>query len=361
MQRGGGGGRDRRGDFFGFNDPFEGFGGFGGFGGGFGGHQSLISSFFGGRDPFDDPFFTRPLGPTMFGPGMFGPSMFGPRPGFFDDRPASGFLDNRPAPPMGNNPRGPVIEEINSDEEGEGPEGEEVKNGGQRRENSRKHGRSDKEPIVEGPDDDEVEVIARRRTLGVLGQNRIGERCPSKTGGYDCWVFDGVERRTRHMQNWNNYHRHPERSQPQTRNFSFQSSTVTYGGPNGAYYTSSTSRRTGNDRVMVEESKEADSTTGKATHRISRGLHDRFKSFIHEPDKHNSYDTCFLMLPGPFTPTRDASGEGNPHRGRGFPAMGMRIPRNGDEDEEFKWEWRWGVRDVEKNIFAGIPMGNPHW
>ncbi|KAK9143390.1 hypothetical protein Syun_012790 [Stephania yunnanensis] len=260
MQRGGGG-RDRRGDFFGFNDPFEGFGGFGGFGGGFRGHQSLISSFFGGRDPFEDPFFTRPLGPTMFGPGMFGPSMFGPRPGFFDDRPASGFLDNGPAPPMGNNPRGPVIEEINSDEEGEGPEGEEVNNGGQRRDNSRKHGRSDKVPIVEGPDDDdEVE-----------------------------------ERRTRHMQNWNNYNRHPERSQPQTRNFSFQSSTVTYGGPNGAYYTSSTSRRAGNDGVMVEESKEADSTTRKATHRISRGLNDRGHSVTRKLGSDGKVETMQML------------------------------------------------------------------
>ncbi|RWW09370.1 hypothetical protein GW17_00027136 [Ensete ventricosum] len=40
--------------------------------------------------------------------------------------------------------------------------------------------------------------------------------------------------------------------------------SVTYGGPNGAYYASST--------VIVEESKEADGTNGKATHRISRGI-----------------------------------------------------------------------------------------
>ncbi|KAK9103302.1 hypothetical protein Sjap_020556 [Stephania japonica] len=173
---------------------------------------------------------------------MFGTGMFGPRPGFFDDRPA------QPQPPMRNNARGLVIEEINSDEEGE-----EVENGGQRRGNSRKHGRSDKEPLVEGP--------------------------PTMMMMMNKW-----KRRTRHMQNWNNYSRQPERSQPQTRSFSFQSSTVTYGGPNGRIIPH---RPAGGLEtmgcvkflpfcfVMVEESKEADSTTRKASHRVSRGLHDR--------------------------------------------------------------------------------------
>lgn len=38
-------------------------------------------------------------------------------------------------------------------------------------------------------------------------------------------------------------------SQQQTSSYSFQSSTVTYGGLNGAYYTSSTTRKTGGDGV----------------------------------------------------------------------------------------------------------------
>lgn len=38
---------------------------------------------------------------------------------------------------------------------------------------------------------------------------------------------------------------------PQPQTFMFQSSTVTYGGPNGACYTSSTTRRTGADGVSI--------------------------------------------------------------------------------------------------------------
>jgi len=61
-------------------------------------------------------------------------------------------------------------------------------------------------------------------------------------------------------------------SHPQPQTFMFQSSTVSYGGPNGACYTSSTTRRTGANGITLEESKEADTTTRKATHRISRGI-----------------------------------------------------------------------------------------
>ena len=39
------------------------------------------------------------------------------------------------------------------------------------------------------------------------------------------------------------------RSGPQAQSFTFQSSMVTYGGSNGAYYTSSTTKRTGSDGV----------------------------------------------------------------------------------------------------------------
>lgn len=41
-------------------------------------------------------------------------------------------------------------------------------------------------------------------------------------------------------------------AQPQARTCTFRSSTVTYGGPNGAYYTSSTTRRTGGDGVSSQ-------------------------------------------------------------------------------------------------------------
>lgn len=40
-----------------------------------------------------------------------------------------------------------------------------------------------------------------------------------------------------------------EGTEPQARSFSFQTSKVTYGGVNGAYYTSTRSRRTDGDGV----------------------------------------------------------------------------------------------------------------
>lgn len=89
---------------------------------------------------------------------------------------------------------------------------------------------------------------------------------------------------------------------PQGHSYTFQSSTVTYGGSNGAYYSSSTTKRSGSDGVSnvktfhesfllylpwfltvscvgfqlrFEEYKEADSVTGQAAHRLSRGIHDK--------------------------------------------------------------------------------------
>ena len=104
---------------------------------------------------------------------------------------------------------------------------------------------------------------------------------------------------------------------PQKGSVSFQK--VTYGGINGAYYTASATRRTGNDgvsklpsafsflhfffirilaveicygfrrrshikgsfgnQVVLEDRKEADSTTGQATHRISKGIIDKVMLF----------------------------------------------------------------------------------
>lgn len=131
MQRGRGG----RSSFFDFGDPFTGFGGFGGVGG----RGSLISSFFGGRDPFDDPFFTRPFG------GMFDSSFVGPSGNPFVQTPPSGMLEDQP--PQSKRTRGPIIEEINSDDEKQDADKE-------KKSNSRKHGRSGNEPYVEDPDDE---------------------------------------------------------------------------------------------------------------------------------------------------------------------------------------------------------------
>lgn len=225
----------RRGaSFSDFGDPFAGFGSFGGFGG----HRSLVSSVFGGRDPFDDPFFTQPFG------GMFESSLFGSRGSPFIDMPGTGFLEHQVQQP---NTRGPIIEELNSDDEKEEEE---------KKDNPRKHRRSSKEPYVEDADD------------------------------------EAAGRKSKQMQYRNEYNRMTNtQPQPQPRSFSFTSSTVTYGGTNGPYYTSSTTRRTGSDGLTFEESKEADTTTRQAAHRVSRGIRNKGHSVTRKLNSDGRVDT----------------------------------------------------------------------
>lgn len=232
MQRNGGG----RDPFSGFGDPFAGFGGFTGFSG----HRSLMSSFFGGRDPFDDPFFTRPFG------GMFESAHFGHPGNPFPDAHASGLLEHH-APQL-NRPRGPIIEELNSDDEKEGPQ--------EKKDNPRKHSRSSNEPYVEDPDDE----AGGRRSKQIQYRNDFSR--PSNTY-----------------------------SQPQNHSFSFQSSSVTYGGANGAYYTSSRTRRTGSDGLTIEESKEADMATRQASHQLFRGIHDKGHAVARKLNSDGRVDT----------------------------------------------------------------------
>ncbi|KAE8699872.1 hypothetical protein F3Y22_tig00110569pilonHSYRG00105 [Hibiscus syriacus] len=232
------GGRGGRDPFFNFGgDPFGGFGGFGG-------PRSLLSNFFGGRDPFDDPFFTRPFG------GMFESSLFGPGRSPFMDMHPTGFIEHQAPEPK--RPRGPIIEELNSDDE------KEEADGGMKG-NPRKHGRSEAEPYVEVPDDEAEQSV----------------------------------RRNRHLQSMNAYNSsyHRQQQQPQTHSFTFQSSTVTYGGANGAYYTSSKTRRTGSDGITFEESKQADTASGQASHRVSRGLHDKGHCVMRKLNSDGRVDT----------------------------------------------------------------------
>ncbi|XP_059458720.1 uncharacterized protein LOC132188312 isoform X2 [Corylus avellana] len=70
-----------------------------------------------------------------------------------------------------------------------------------------------------------------------------------------------------------------------------QTCRVTYGGVNGAYYTSTRTTRAGTDGVMLEESKEADRTTGQAKHRISRGIHDKGHSVTRKFNSDGKTDT----------------------------------------------------------------------
>ena len=128
------GGRGGRDPFSDFGDPFTSFGGFGGFGG----HRSLLTGFFGGRDPFDDPFFTRPFG------SMFESSIFGPTGNPFTDVYAPRFLEHQV--PQSNKSREPIIEELNSNDE-------KYEDKEEKKANPRKHGQSSNNPYVEDPDD----------------------------------------------------------------------------------------------------------------------------------------------------------------------------------------------------------------
>ncbi|XP_027334052.1 uncharacterized protein LOC113848876 [Abrus precatorius] len=233
--QGRGGGRD---PFFDFGDPFGGFGGFGSFGP----PRSLISSFFGGRDPFDDPFFTRPFG------GMFESSPFGGPAGFPfpPNMHPSGFLEHQAPEPSRH--RGPIIQELDSDDEKE--DATEEKKG-----NPRKHSRSSNEPFVEHPDEE----------------------------------LEG--KKIKHLQARNEYNRfNAAGPQPQSHSFCF-SSTVSYGGSNGTYYTSSRTRRTGSDGVAFEESKEADSSSREASHTISRGIRGKGHSLSRKLNSDGKVDT----------------------------------------------------------------------
>lgn len=247
------GGRRGRSGLFDFGDPFTGFGAFGGID-----HGSMLSGLFGGRDPFDDTFFTRPFGapfgslfqPSLFGsvgnsgprhlfpPALFPSASFGSvESSHFHNEPSARFVEHQPPT---NKRKGPVIEEINSDDEEDNVEGSEVK-----KDNSRKHSRSAKEPYVEEPDD--------------VNQEKKNELMD----------FGGAFYQTTNLQS---QRQQLLQSRPQTQSFTFHSSTVTYGGANGAYYTKSMTKRAGSDGVSFEEFKEADSSTGQATHRVSRGL-----------------------------------------------------------------------------------------
>ncbi|KAF3440243.1 hypothetical protein FNV43_RR18526 [Rhamnella rubrinervis] len=131
--------------------------------------------------------------------------------------------------------KGIVIEELSSDEEEQEDEGT-----GNEKHNIQNNSRSSKEPSVEHADD-----IADERKNKTLSSQTHNE--PYKVKG----------------------------TQPQNRSYNFQTCKVTYGGVDGAYYTSSRTRKAGGDGVVVEETKEADKTTGQATHKLSRGIHDK--------------------------------------------------------------------------------------
>lgn len=203
-------------------DPFGRFGSFGGFG-------ALRSSLFGARDPFDDPFFSRPF-EDLLEPNAFSP-----------DVPFSNEQKN-------NDGKGVTIEELLSDEEAD-----ESKDTG-----NEKHSDSGKHLFVEHPDDHADGDVAERMIQNVNQRSDF-----NRTEG--------------------------TRSRAHT--FRYHTSRVTYGGVDGAYYTSSRTRRADSDGTVVEESKEADKTTGEARHRISRGIHDKGHSVTRKLNSDGRVDT----------------------------------------------------------------------
>ncbi|XP_022757083.1 myeloid leukemia factor 1-like isoform X2 [Durio zibethinus] len=209
--------REGRNDHFDVGKPFDAFQRIGSFGS----LRTMMPGLFGGRDPFDDPFFTHPFGSTS-------------ESGIFDQSASS--RDT----PESRRSKGIVIEELNSDDEED--------------KGTTEYAGLGKEPSIEHPDD---------------GAN------------------DGKIQNVNHT---NNYDR-VEGTKSQARSCSVQTSKVTYGGTDGAYYTSTKSRRTGSDGVVIEERKEADRTTGQATHSISRGIHNKGHSVTRKLNSDGKVDT----------------------------------------------------------------------
>ncbi|XP_048591477.1 uncharacterized protein LOC106358730 [Brassica napus] len=268
------------------------------FGGSFGGSNG---------DPFDDPFFTQPFGGNMFQPSLFGPPTTDPFAGVRP--PPLGFIENHHhQPPQPRLPGGAFIEELNvldAEEEGVAYQEKSVILG--------KRGRSSSEVETEEDIAEERRIthmqnmnanamvdngqweqqtqerrITHMQNMNANAMVNNGQWQPQTQERritnmhnmhanamvtYEQWQPQTQERRIRHMNT--NAMVNSGQWQPQTQGYSFQSSTVTYGGHDGNYYTSSTTRRTGSDGLTLEESKEANTATREAAHRISRGFHNR--------------------------------------------------------------------------------------
>ncbi|XP_047335391.1 myeloid leukemia factor 1-like [Impatiens glandulifera] len=82
-------------------------------------------------------------------------------------------------------------------------------------------------------------------------------------------------------------------TKPKSQSYSFHK--VTYGGINGDYYTSTSTRRMTSDGTVMEESREADTTTGQATHRVSRGVHDKGHSITRKLNSDGKVDTTQML------------------------------------------------------------------
>lgn len=154
-------------------------------------------------------------------------------PDAFFGRSNGGFLEERPFhPPPAEGRRGPVIEELPDDHETP--------------ENNSRH---DQQPIVEHPDDDVGSAGTTRPATNQLRQVQSFQTQPNR----DYLSNRGYQSNSGHQ------------------SYSYQSTSVTYGGTGGTYYSSSSMRRLGPDGLMEEEHMEKDSS-GKETKMAARGL-----------------------------------------------------------------------------------------
>ncbi|KAL1540110.1 hypothetical protein AAHA92_24516 [Salvia divinorum] len=155
-------------------------------------------SFFGGKDPFDHPFFTQPFGGLLGGTSPFVDP-------FFTDNFGSNSGSRKQI----------SIEELNPDDDGS----------------------SDSKSMP-------------KQNLSVKNSNQ---------------------------------------SPSDYQSFSFQ--RVSYGGPDGIYYTSSVGRRAGGDGVSMMEMKEDDRMVGESLHTISKGIHDKGHSVTTKQSKDGRVDS----------------------------------------------------------------------
>ncbi|KAG0495824.1 hypothetical protein HPP92_000515 [Vanilla planifolia] len=248
-------------DFFGFGDSFPRFRSFG--------NARRLPGFFGDMDPFEDPiymepFFTNPLrnfvGPSIWENMLRGHSRQFDMDPFKDPIFMDPFSSNSLRNFMGSG----IWE--NSMLRGHSRPFENANSSELVEHQSVDQHRTSKPFIREIPvDGEDIDVIVKEN-----------EADPKKifNSRDEPYLQNAEEIRGFEEQS---KHKNVEVSagQPQANKCTFYSSTVTYGGINGAYYTASTTRRMGSDGVMMEESKEADTSSHRATHRLSRGINDK--------------------------------------------------------------------------------------
>ncbi|KAL1827210.1 hypothetical protein DCAR_0206356 [Daucus carota subsp. sativus] len=304
------------------------------------GRQIPVPGVFGAHDPFDHPFFTDPFGlpgrvPLMNTPlpGVHmgrSPVMPAPMPHFpIDESPFNHahlpnfhfgghpFMNTGPTNfPIGNNPfsssplpfgfgteisamnvqapefidvkssqmnrsKGPIIEELNSDDEKEMDDQEE-KNGS-------------KGPIIEElSSDDEKEIDdLMEKNDNPRKHDRRRKEAYAEDQDYQT---DGMNKRQMLFCNKSNSVNNAQLSgSHSSQSFTFHSSTVMHGGSNGTYYTKSRTLRRGTDGLMIDESKEADFTTGRAAHRLSRAINDKGHTVARNLQSDGNVDTMQIL------------------------------------------------------------------